>query len=121
VTIESLLERIAVALEAPKEDMPAPVVAPKAAAKKKRTSKKKAPVVEEPEEEPEDDWDVEEEEVEEVTLEQVKAALVAYQKASGSPELARKLLAKAGGAATLKALDPAKYQAVYDAAVKAAE
>lgn len=54
-------------------------------------------------------------EVEELTMEQVRSALVAYQK-KHSPEQARKLLREVGGVAALQQLPKSKFADVYEAA-----
>lgn len=53
------------------------------------------------------------------TREDVRSALVALQKKHGNPELARKVLKDAGGCDTLKSLDESKFTAVVEAAAKA--
>lgn len=52
------------------------------------------------------------------TIEDVRAAIVGYQKKVGSQEKARKLLKDVGGADTLKSLSESKYAAVIEATKK---
>ena len=57
----------------------------------------------------------------EITIEEVRRALVDYQNRCGKAQLAQKLLKDVGGCETLQALKrtPDKWRAVYDAARKA--
>ena len=128
MTIEAALERIASALEAiSRQNTPAlvaraildaPLTGTDATPQKRgpgRPPKEEGPKTAEPE----NDFLEDEAPPAELAIEDVRRALVEYQKRAVSADKARAVLKEHGGVDTLKALKPEKYRAVYDAAMKA--
>lgn len=131
MTIEVELGRIATALEkiaSGQGNLPLTTSAPPAAPAKRgpgRPPKAEAKPEPEPVAEPEpaesDDDNFlgdDDDEAAQPTIEDVRTAIIAYQKRVGSQEKARKLLKDVGGADTLKSLDESKYAAVIEATKK---
>ena len=134
MTIETDLGRIATALEviarngtaAASADTQAPTAAPTAPRPRGRPPKvqaEPAPAApteaELPEEEPEADNFLDVAEAAPVyTIEQVREAIVGYQKKTGDPEKARKLLKTVGGVDTLRSLPEDKFGAIIEACKK---
>lgn len=140
MTIENTLERIATALEkiasgqgnlpladvAPTTIVAAQTTAPATPRPRGRPPKVQAPApeltTESAEPEPEDGAGGSFLDVEDAatvyTIEQVREAIVGYQKKTGDPEKARKLLKTVGGVDTLRSLPESKFAAVIEACKK---
>lgn len=141
MTIEALLERIAVATEATHELLrvygvpaaspsPETVTPPVESRKRGRPAKVETPAAAPADagidfgDAPSDTSFLDEDTTEApavvvYTREDVRSALVALQKKHGNPELARNVLKTAGGCDTLKSLDESKFAAVVEAAGRA--
>lgn len=129
MTIEVELGRIATALEKIASGQGnLPLATPAAPAKRgpgrppKAEAKPEPEPVAEPESADSDDdnflGDDDDDGAAQPTIEDVRTAIIAYQKRVGSQEKARKLLKDVGGADTLKSLDESKYAAVIEATKK---
>lgn len=138
MTIESTLERIAVALErmasgqeslplaapASAPTAPAATAAPRPRGRPPKVQAEPAPATTEPEPDLPDGGEsggsfLDVEDASPVyTIEQVREAIVGYQKKTGDPEKARKLLKTVGGVDTLRSLPESKFAAVIEACKK---
>jgi hypothetical protein len=118
MSIEATLERIAAALEAIARagtSLPVPAAEPVKRGPGRPPKIEAAPAAEEPARE-ESFLDEEAEPEKPLTVEEVRAALVDYQKRSGSAEKARGILKQYGHCDTLRSLKPENYAAVFAAA-----